>query len=254
MPEALEDFVNLTKIQSSNQVIKLTEADADTITEIQTLLKRKGLYPSDIDGKVGILTQEGFAKFKASVWLDSPELLGPSVAGALLEIAVGHNVSEQVLDTKAAVLPESSLGNKTGKTMKLPNGTIVYEQELIVEGIPLTWGEFTKGCTRVPESTEIVNNIIKAAKGFGKIRQAYGSPLQINSGYRPAAENARVGGTRASQHIKGLALDLSPIDGNMKGLFEVCRASDCTGLGRGMHRGFVHVDWRAGGRVVFDYS
>ncbi|MBD2280872.1 MAG: hypothetical protein HEQ13_09325 [Dolichospermum sp. DEX189] len=69
-----------------------------------------------------------------------------------------------MLDTKAAALPESSLGNKTGKTMNLPNGTIVYEQELIV-----------------------------------------------------------------------------------------CRASDCTGLGRGMHRGFVHVDWRAGGRVVFDY-
>jgi len=253
MPEALPDFPNLTKIQSSNQVLKLAEADADTLKEIQTLLKRKDLYPSDIDGKIGVLTKEGFAKFKASVWLDSPELLGPSVASALLEIAVEHDVSEQTQNTKATVLQESKLGNKTGSTMKLPNGTIVYERELIVEGIPLTWGEFTQGCTRVPESNEIINNMIKATKGFGKIRQTYGSPLQINSGYRPPSINRAVGGARASQHINGLALDIAPIDGDMKRLFEVCRASDCTGLGRGMHRGFVHVDWRSGGRVVFDY-
>lgn len=254
MADSVEDFVNLTKIQSSGQVLKLVDADAATIIEIQTLLKRKGLYPSDIDGKVGKLTIEGFAKFKESIWLDSPELIGPSVASALLEIAVDHGVSEQIQETKAEPLPESSLGNKTGKTLKLPNGNIVYERELIVEGIPLTWGEFTQGCTRVPESNEIVTNIIKATKGFGKIRQTYGSPLRINSGYRPSAENVRVGGSRTSQHIKGLALDISPVDGNMKRLFEICRASDCTGLGRGMHRGFVHIDWRAGGRVVFDYS
>ncbi|MFM6158111.1 MAG: D-Ala-D-Ala carboxypeptidase family metallohydrolase, partial [Sphaerospermopsis kisseleviana] len=228
-------------------------ADAATVIEIQTLLKRKGLYPSDIDGKVGKLTIEGFAKFKESIWLDSPELIGPSVAGALIEIAVGHSLSEQALDTQSEPLPESSQGDKTGKTMKLPNGTIVYERELIVEGIPLTWGEFTQGCTRVPERNEIVNNMIKTAKGFGKIRQTFGSPLRINSGYRPPAINRAVGGARASQHIHGLALDISPINGSMQKLFEICRASDCTGLGRGMHRGFVHIDWRAGGRVVFDY-
>jgi hypothetical protein len=253
MLEALEDFVNLTKIQSSGQVIKLVEADAVTITEIQTLLKRKSLYPSDIDGKVGKLTIEGFAKFKESIWLDSPELLGPSVAGALLEIAVDHSITEQESATKPVALSTSDLGNKTGKTMKLPNGSIVYERELIVDGIPLTWGEFTQGCTRVPESSEIINNMIKAAKGFGKIRQIYGSPLQINSGYRPPAINKQIGGASASQHINGLALDIAPIDGDMKRLFEVCRASDCTGLGRGMHRGFIHIDWRSGGRVVFDY-
>ena len=105
----LEDFVNLTKIKSSGQVIKLVEADAATITEIQTLLKRKSLYPSDIDGKVGKLTIQGFAKFKESIWLDSPELLGPSVAGSLLEIAVDHGITEQAPATKPVALSTSDL-------------------------------------------------------------------------------------------------------------------------------------------------
>jgi hypothetical protein len=253
MADALEDFVNLQQIESSGQIVKLAEADAETLKEVQTLLKRKGLYASDIDGKFGVLTKEGFAKFKESVWLGSPDLIGPSTATALLEIAMDHTVSEQEITTKPEVLPASSLGNKTGNTMKLPDGTIVYERELIVEGIPLTWGEFTKGCTRVPESNQVVNNIIKATKGFGRIRETFASPLYINSGYRPPAINQRVGGARYSQHINGLALDVSPVNGSMQQLFEICRASNCVGLGRGMHRGFVHIDWRSGGRVVFDY-
>ncbi len=43
MTDSVEDFVNLTKIQSSGQVLKLVDADAATLIEIQTLLKRKGL-------------------------------------------------------------------------------------------------------------------------------------------------------------------------------------------------------------------
>ncbi len=169
---------------------------------------------------------------------------------ALLEIAEAHTVTEQ---QQVLTTPASSLGNRTGQTMKLPNGDIVYENELIITGIPLTWGEFTQGCTRIPDSNTIVNNIIKTTKGFGKIRDAFGTPIGINSAYRPPAVNRAVGGARNSQHIYGLAIDVSPLNASMQKLFEVCRASDCVGLGRGMHRGFVHCDWRAGSRVVFDY-
>ncbi|MEH1965810.1 D-Ala-D-Ala carboxypeptidase family metallohydrolase [Nostoc sp.] len=251
MSTVLGEFINLAKIQSTKATIKLAESDADTIKEIQTLLKKKGLYTGGVDGITGDLTQKAFAEFKESVWLDSPELLGASAAAALLEIAEEHQVTEQ--NERSEPIPESSKGSKTGSSMKLPNGTIVYENELIVIGIPLTWGEFTKGCTRVPESNAIATNIIKATKGFGKIRDQYGSAIQITSGYRPPAVNREQKGARNSQHIQGLAIDLAPLDGNLQRLFQVCRASDCTGLGRGMHRGFVHCDWRPGDRVVFDY-
>lgn len=55
------------------------------------------------------------------------------------------------------------------------------------------------------------------------------------------------------QHINGLALDICPIDGDLHKTLEICRASDCVGLGRAIHLGFIHVDWRDGSRVVFDY-
>jgi peptidoglycan hydrolase-like protein with peptidoglycan-binding domain len=254
MAESTLGFSNLEKFESSNSTVKISEADTDIVKEIQTLLKKKGLYKDDIDGVAGNLTQKAFAEFKESIWLDSPDLLGPTTAAALLEIAEDHQTIEEQTRTLTP-LPKSTVGTKTGRSLKLVTGETVYENELVVPDIPLTWGEITKGCDpeRNPESKAIINNIIKAAKGFGKIRDKYDSPLSINSAYRTQAVNRRVGGARYSQHINGLALDICPVDGNFGKLLQICRASDCTGLGRGMHRGFIHVDWRSGGRVVFDY-
>lgn len=254
MAETATEFSNLEKFQSANTTIKLIESDTDTIKEIQTLLNTKGLYNGKIDGVSGSLTQKAFAEFKESIWLDSPELLGRATAAALLEIAENHQTLEEQTQ-KQTLLPPSTIGTKTGRTLKLVTGTTVYQNELIVPGIPLTWGEFTNGCDpqRSPESKEVINNIIKATKGFGKIREKYGSPLAINSGYRPPSVNRRIGGARYSQHINGLAIDICPANGDFGKLLQICRASDCTGLGRGMHRGFIHCDWRPGDRVVFDY-
>ncbi|AFY49260.1 hypothetical protein Nos7524_3468 [Nostoc sp. PCC 7524] len=254
MPDSAVEFSNLEKFQSTNTTVKLTEADPEIIKEIQALLTTKGLYKSKIDGIPGELTQKAFAEFKENVWLDSPELLGPTTAAALLEIAENHQTNEEQTQ-QLKPLATSIINTKTGRSLRLVTGETVYENELIVAGIPLTWGEVTKGCDpeRNPESKTIINNIIKAARGFGKIRDKYGLPIAINSAYRPPSVNRRIGGARYSQHINGLALDIAPSDGNFGKLLQICRASDCTGLGRGMHRGFIHCDWRPGGRVVFDY-
>ncbi|MBD2360024.1 DUF882 domain-containing protein [Anabaena minutissima FACHB-250] len=254
MSDSTVEFPNLEKFQSTNSTVKLTEADPEIIKEIQTLLTRKNLYKGKVDGIVGELSQKAFAEFKESVWLDSPELLGPTTASNLLEIAENHQTNEEQTQLLKP-LPVSIIATKTGRTLRLVTGETVYENELIVAGVPLTWGEITKGCDpqRNPESKAVLNNIIKAAKGFGKIRDKYGIPISINSAYRPPSVNRRIGGARYSQHINGLALDIAPSDGNFTKLLDICRASDCTGLGRGMHRGFIHCDWRPGSRVVFDY-
>jgi peptidoglycan hydrolase-like protein with peptidoglycan-binding domain len=253
MTEISGEFPKLIEFKETPKNVQIDEADAATVKEIQLLLNRRGIYSGDIDGIAGVRTIKSFAEFKEDVWLASPKTIGPSTVDALLEIAVDHIVSEQASVQTLVILPPSVLGTKAGRTMRLPNGDTVYEQELIVEGIPLTWGEFTKGCSRVPVDNQVVANIIRTAKAFGKIRQAYGSPLYITSGYRPPAVNRSIGGARYSQHIYGLALDISPVDGNIKKLFEVCRSSSCVGLGKGMHKGFVHIDWRSGGRVIFSY-
>ncbi len=254
MTNVVEEFINLETIQSSNTTVKLNEADVATVKEIQTLLSKKEFYTGKVDGIVGNLTEKAFAEFKESVWLNSPELLGPSTAAALLEIAENHQVLEEQTQ-QLTPLPTITLGTKSGRTMKLVTGVTVYQHELIVPGIPLTWGEMTKGCDpeRAPESKRIIDNIVKTAQGFGKIRDKYGSSIGVTSGYRTPAVNRKIKGAIRSQHIQGLAIDIYPLDRNFGRLMEICRASDCTGLGRGMHRGFIHCDWRSGGRVVFNY-
>lgn len=41
------------------------------------------------------------------------------------------------------------------------------------------------------------------------LREAYGKPIKINSGYRGPALNAKVGGAKTSQHCSGQAADIS---------------------------------------------
>ena len=40
------------------------------------------------------------------------------------------------------------------------------------------------------------------------IREEFGKPIHINSGYRTEAHNEKVGGKPASSHLKGLAVSL----------------------------------------------
>lgn len=45
------------------------------------------------------------------------------------------------------------------------------------------------------------------------LRDAWGEPLSINSGYRCPELNAKVGGVPTSQHVKGEAADVCPFGG-----------------------------------------
>jgi hypothetical protein len=42
------------------------------------------------------------------------------------------------------------------------------------------------------------------------LREAFGKPIYVNSGYRCPALNTAVGGSRNSQHIQGQAADIRP--------------------------------------------
>jgi hypothetical protein len=56
---------------------------------------------------------------------------------------------------------------------------------------------------------EIVENLKRLAAGLETVRGLLGAPLEISSGYRCAALNEAVGGSSASQHVLGLAVDFS---------------------------------------------
>ena len=54
---------------------------------------------------------------------------------------------------------------------------------------------------------EVVANLRRLAKLMEKVRAVLKKPMRITSGYRSAALNARVGGSKTSAHLDGRAAD-----------------------------------------------
>lgn len=58
--------------------------------------------------------------------------------------------------------------------------------------------------------TALVDNVLDP------LRQAYGQPIVVTSGYRCAKLNKAVGGASSSQHVKGEAADIRSVSDNPK--------------------------------------
>lgn len=93
-------------------------------------------------------------------------------------------------------------------------------------------------------STVLVDD--KLVKYLQKIRDHFGKPVTINSGYRCAKHNKAVGGASGSRHTTGQAADIVVSGVKSK---EVAKYAESIGvLGIGLYEGkdgnFVHVDTR----------
>ena len=78
-----------------------------------------------------------------------------------------------------------------------------------------------------------------------EIRNHFGQPVTVTSGYRTAAYNAAVGGAKSSQHMQGTAADTV-----ITGVSPLAAAQYAEKLlgssgGIGLYNGFTHVDVRA---------
>lgn len=67
------------------------------------------------------------------------------------------------------------------------------------------------GISNKPDS-QALENIKKTAEALQVIRDAFGKPLVISSGYRCPALNKAVGGSPTSSHVYGFAVDFKPED------------------------------------------
>lgn len=74
------------------------------------------------------------------------------------------------------------------------------------------------GATEQANLRKLVDNILDP------LRDLYGKPIKINSAYRSPMVNARVNGAKNSEHVKGMAADITggSKDENKK-LFELIR-------------------------------
>jgi len=79
----------------------------------------------------------------------------------------------------------------------------------------LTLAEATKSATAIrrgidntPHGEHLDNLFVIANNIFQPIREHFGVPISVTSGYRSEALNKAIGGSKTSQHSKGQALDL----------------------------------------------
>ena len=84
------------------------------------------------------------------------------------------------------------------------------------------------------------------------IREHFGKPVHITSGYRTAEHNAAVGGSKSSQHLLGRAADIQVAGVSVEDVAAYAESlmPDWGGVGRypvkaGRATGWVHVDTRA---------
>lgn len=97
-----------------------------------------------------------------------------------------------------------------------------------------------------PEDVKL--NLAKLAENLQVLRDHFGKPVIINSGYRSQEHNEKIGGAKNSYHVKGMAADiriegLSPrmIHGQISMLIDAGKM-DQGGLG--LYDTFVHYDVR----------
>ena len=87
-------------------------------------------------------------------------------------------------------------------------------------------------------------------EALDRLREAYGKPLKLSSGYRCPDHNKAVGGALSSQHMKGNAVDIPCSDkGERYQLVKLALLQGFTGIECSpVH---VHLDRRSGPAILF---
>lgn len=77
-----------------------------------------------------------------------------------------------------------------------------------------------------PETWEEFSALRETAFLLDALREKFGKGIRVTSGYRSAAVNTAVGGSKTSAHRKGMAADIKPwknTKANMLALAKLCR-------------------------------
>ena len=107
------------------------------------------------------------------------------------------------------------------------------------------------GISNMPTIEHIENFKILATKVFEPIREHFGVPIRISSGYRSAELNKCIGGSATSQHSTGEAIDIDQ-DGTTitnKQVFEYIKDNLAYDqLINEFNYAWVHVSYKANGK------
>lgn len=74
------------------------------------------------------------------------------------------------------------------------------------------------GIKNVPDAVSKANLTLLCQKFLQPMREAYGKPIIVTSGYRCPELNTRIGGAKTSQHMRGQAADINDGTGYKHGM------------------------------------
>lgn len=101
------------------------------------------------------------------------------------------------------------------------------------------------GIKNVPCESEKINLVSLVDNVLDPLREKYGKPIKVNSGYRCLKLNKAVGSKQGSQHVKGEAVDITAgsKSENVK-LFEILRLMDFDQLINEKDFSWIHVSYK----------
>lgn len=85
------------------------------------------------------------------------------------------------------------------------------------------------GIDNKPDANALINMQELVEKVLDPLREAYGKPIRVNSGFRSARLNKAIGGAVSSDHLTGRAADITGTPGTKaenRKLFELCKSLD----------------------------
>ena len=103
------------------------------------------------------------------------------------------------------------------------------------------------GIVNVPTPNALCNLRVLIEAVLDPVREAWGSPILVSSGYRCEELNRKVGGAKYSYHRLGMAADIYPKNGCTEKLYKLIEHLFCTrkiGLTECYYdakRGYIHI-------------
>lgn len=107
----------------------------------------------------------------------------------------------------------------------------------------LSWSDtaWREGIDNTPSDAAVKNLTALVDNVLDPLREWYGKPVHINSGYRNSETNRLVGGVADSYHLKGMAADIDMGDkADNQPLFDYIRE----------HLPFTELGWEGDGRWI----
>ena len=103
----------------------------------------------------------------------------------------------------------------------------------------------------VPTAEAVKNLELLVTRVLDPLREAWGSPIIVTSGYRCEELNKRVGGVKTSYHLRGMAADIRPRNGLVDKLYALIehlyltRRMGITECYIDHRKGYIHIAYDA---------